>query len=45
VALTSYGYDSKLTMKVNRKLLPSYGILASWQLLASANALRSLSEV
>lgn len=27
IALTSYGYNSKLTIKVNSKLLTPYGIL------------------
>jgi hypothetical protein len=45
VGLISNHYNSKFTIKVNRKLLTSYGILTPWQLLASANALRSLSGV
>jgi hypothetical protein len=45
VALTSYGYNSKFTIKGNRKLLTTYVIITTWQLLISANALRSLSGV
>lgn len=45
VGLTSYQYNSKVTIKVNRKLLTPYGILTSWPLLTSVNVLRSLSGV
>jgi hypothetical protein len=45
VTLTSYGYNSKFTIKGNRKLLTTYVIITTWQLLISANALRSLSGV
>jgi hypothetical protein len=45
VALTTYQYNSKLTIKVNRKLLTSYGILTPWPLLTSVNVLRSLFGV
>jgi hypothetical protein len=45
VTLTSYQYNSKLTIKVNRKLLTPYGILTPWPLLTSVNVLRSLFGV
>jgi hypothetical protein len=45
VGLPSYGYNSKFTIKGNRKLLTTYVIMTTWQLLISANALKSLSGV
>ena len=45
VALISYGYNSKFSIKGNRKLLTTYVIIPTWQLLISASALRSLSGV